>query len=89
LWLFDEPLQDGSDDLVYAIMALFTTYHASSLDGEGLESPDAYYKAARTSVMATIAQGSMTIRSSQTLCLLAYYNFIRQHTFCYYLYYPY
>ncbi|RGP77227.1 sarcosine oxidase [Fusarium longipes] len=76
LWLFDEHLQDASDDLIYALMALFTIYHASSLDGEGLESPDAYYKAARTAVMLTIAQGSMTIRSSQTLCLLAYYNFI-------------
>ncbi|CEI61379.1 unnamed protein product [Fusarium venenatum] len=76
LWLFDDPLQDLSDELIHAIMALFSTYYASSQEREGVESPGVYYKAARTSVMLTIAQGSMTIQSSQTLCLLAYYNFI-------------
>ncbi|RGP71883.1 hypothetical protein FSPOR_2998 [Fusarium sporotrichioides] len=76
LWLFDDPLQDLSDGLIHAIMALFSTYYASSPDREGVESPDVYYKAARTSAMLTIAQGSATIQSSQTLCLLAYYNFV-------------
>jgi hypothetical protein len=61
---------------VFAILALLTTYNSSDFGGEALESPDAYYKSARTGVMLAIAQGSMTIRSCQTLCLLAYYNFI-------------
>ncbi|KAL3601126.1 hypothetical protein FPOAC2_05380 [Fusarium poae] len=76
LWLFDDPLQDLSDALIHAIMALFSTFYASSLDKQGVESPGVYYKAARTSVMLTIAQGSMTTQSSQILCLLAYYNFV-------------
>ncbi|PTD06772.1 hypothetical protein FCULG_00005321 [Fusarium culmorum] len=76
LWLFDNPRQDVSDDLIHAIMTLFSTYYASSLDREGVETPDVYYKAARTSVMLAIAQGNMTIQNSQILCLLAYYNFV-------------
>ncbi|CAG7563639.1 unnamed protein product [Fusarium equiseti] len=76
LWLFDEVPQDGSDGLVFAILALLTTYNSSDFGREALESPDTYYKSARTGVMLAIAQGSMTIRSCQTLCLLAYYNFI-------------
>jgi hypothetical protein len=79
LWLFDDPLQDLSDALIHAIMALFSTFYASSLDKQGVESPGVYYKAARTSVMLTIAQGSMTTQSSQILCLLAYYNFVSEY----------
>lgn len=76
LWLFDNPRQDVSVDLIHAIMTLFSTYYASSLDREGVETPDVYYKAARTSVMLAIAQGNMAIQNSQILCLLAYYNFV-------------
>lgn len=76
LWLFDEVTQNESGGLVSAMLALLTTYTTSEFMGETLESPDTYYRSAKTGVMLAIAQGSMTIQHCQILCLLAYYNFI-------------
>ncbi|KAF5617495.1 hypothetical protein F25303_13263 [Fusarium sp. NRRL 25303] len=79
LWLFGErPLlpSDTSEELIYAILALSMTYNTDDAPMDNLQSPDSYSKTARRGVMLKIAEGRVTIRCAQALCLLAYYNFI-------------
>ncbi|KAF5695379.1 hypothetical protein FDENT_462 [Fusarium denticulatum] len=79
LWLFGErPLlpSDTSEELIYAMLALSMTYNAEDMPMDNLQSPDSYNKIARRGVMLKIAEGRVTIRCAQALCLLAYYNFI-------------
>ncbi|KAF5660291.1 hypothetical protein FHETE_9033 [Fusarium heterosporum] len=79
LWLFDEHAlspSEMSEDLVCAILALSTTYNALEFRGEKIQSPGAYNKNARKGVMFKIAEGNMTVQSTQALCLLAYFSLI-------------
>ena|SRR6478609_7062136 len=79
LWLFGErPLlpSDTSEELIYAMLALSMTYNTEDVPMDNLQSPDSYNKTARRGVMLKIAEGRVTIRCAQALCLLAYYNFI-------------
>ncbi|KAL9567297.1 hypothetical protein ACKAV7_008539 [Fusarium commune] len=79
LWLFGErPLlpSDTSEELIYAMLALSMTYNMEDMPMDNLQSPDSYNKTARRGVMLKIAEGRVTVRCVQALCLLAYYNFI-------------
>ncbi|KAM0236222.1 hypothetical protein ACHAP5_009473 [Fusarium lateritium] len=78
LWLFDEhslPNPDTSEGLICAILAINAIYRATEFGEDDSQSPDVYSKTARTGVMLKIAEGNVTIQSTQTLCLLAYFNF--------------
>lgn len=84
LWLFGErPLlpSDTSEELTYAMLALSMTYNTEDTPMDNLQSPDSYNKIARRGVMLKIAEGRVTIRCAQALCLLAYYNFICEPAF--------
>ncbi|KAJ4146788.1 hypothetical protein NW765_016712 [Fusarium oxysporum] len=79
LWLFGErPLlpSDTSEELIYAMLALSMTYNMADMPMDNLQSPDSYNKTARRGVMLKIAEGRVTVRYAQALCLLAYHNFI-------------
>ncbi|KAF6521681.1 hypothetical protein HZS61_015939 [Fusarium oxysporum f. sp. conglutinans] len=79
LWLFGEhPLlpSDTSEELIYAMLALSMTYNTADMPMDNLQSPDSYNKTARRGVMLKIAEGRVTVRCAQALCLLAYHNFI-------------
>ncbi|KAJ4253419.1 hypothetical protein NW762_010577 [Fusarium torreyae] len=79
LWLFEKKSLSPSnigEDLVHAIVALGITYNPEDYSEDNLQSPQFYSKAARKGAMLKIAEGSMTIQSTQTLCLLAYSSFI-------------
>ncbi|KAF4943568.1 hypothetical protein FGADI_13326 [Fusarium gaditjirri] len=52
------------------------TYNTNDMPMDNLQSPDSYNNTARRGVMLKIAEGRVTIRFAQALCLLAYYNFI-------------
>ncbi|KAF5017877.1 hypothetical protein F66182_10172 [Fusarium sp. NRRL 66182] len=83
LWLFDKnslPPPDTRQDLMHSIMALRATYHAVSPEDDNLQGPSFYSKAARRGVMLKVAEGNMTIQSTQTLCLLAYLSLISGDT---------
>ncbi|KAI6774901.1 hypothetical protein HG530_001659 [Fusarium avenaceum] len=79
LWLFDDhslPNPETSEDLIYAILAISTIYGATEFSGDDLQNLEVYNKTARKGVMLKIAEGNITIQSIQTLCLLAYFNFV-------------
>ncbi|KAF5568947.1 hypothetical protein FPHYL_2514 [Fusarium phyllophilum] len=58
------------------MLALSMTYNTEDTPMDNLQNPDSYNKIARRGVMLKIAEGRVTIRCAQALCLLAYYNFI-------------
>jgi hypothetical protein len=58
------------------MLALSMTYNTDDMPMDNLQSPDSYNKIARRGVMLKVAEGRVTIRCAQVLCLLAYYNFI-------------
>ncbi|KAF4962048.1 hypothetical protein FSARC_9838 [Fusarium sarcochroum] len=79
LWLFERHSishSDACEDLLDIILALSITYNPGGFSDDNLKSPVFYSKAARRDVMLKIAEGRMSIRSTQTLCLLSYFSFI-------------
>lgn len=77
MWLFDTdslPTADSSEELICSILALGLAYSADDFVDTDLQEPAFYSYNGRKLIMLKIADGSFSIQTIQSLCLLAFFN---------------
>ncbi|KEF60716.1 uncharacterized protein A1O9_02277, partial [Exophiala aquamarina CBS 119918] len=84
LWLFDSERDLDADtcceELLLSVLAL-TAQHCDGTEPAGtIKPPEIYANACRNLIMLRIAGGNVTISALQSLCLLAYANFVLNDT---------
>ncbi|KAL2062476.1 hypothetical protein VTL71DRAFT_6742 [Oculimacula yallundae] len=70
LWLFDQeslPGPDTCDELIYVILALGLNYDIMEFSDASMKTPEVYSNTARRLIMLRIADGNMSLQSTQAL----------------------
>lgn len=80
LWLFDSEHEldptTCCEELMFSILALTAQVYRNTEFQSSAKSPEMYADACRSLIMLRIATGKVTISTLQSLCLLAYANFV-------------
>lgn len=78
LWLFESEqdlLDDGTEEILSIVLALALCCDSTLQSQDTMQAPDSYADTARTLIMLSITNGTVTLGTMQCLCLLAYYNY--------------
>ena len=79
LWLFDDPgelYEDACEELQLVLLSIGVQYEPSNFTEPTILPARAYNDAAQGMIMLKIANGSIHLRSLQSLCLLAFSNMV-------------